>query len=352
MSARSLERQFVDFKTVKAAVSMEQVLQRYNLLADLRRSGDRLSGYCPIHKGTNAQQFRVSLTKNVWHCFGNCGGGGNVLDFVSAMENVPVKEAALLLTQWFGLLPPPPRPPKPPKPEREAGPAAQEVDTESALAPPNPALDFELQNLDPEHTYLAERGLTPEIIAQFGLGYCGKGLMRGRIAIPIHNFAGELVAYCGRWPGKPPEDKPKYSLPKDFRKSLELFNAHSVWESMEPGDHSSGPLFIVEGYFDCMKLVQAGFPNTVALMGSSLSPQQELIIGELLNESAAIVLLLDEDEAGRRARTEIGARLSLRYFVRAIPLPEEGMQPDVLSGEQLASLIGPALADTPLCLNR
>ena len=60
----------------------------------------------------------------------------------------------------------------------------------------------------------------------FGLGYCAKGTMSGRIAIPIHNHEGALVGYAGRWPGEPPEERPKYKLPKGFRKSAEVFNLH------------------------------------------------------------------------------------------------------------------------------
>jgi hypothetical protein len=61
----------VDFKVVNAAVSMEQVLQHYGLLDGLKRSGDSLTGPCPIHKGTNKTQFRVSISKNCWNSFLN-----------------------------------------------------------------------------------------------------------------------------------------------------------------------------------------------------------------------------------------------------------------------------------------
>jgi DNA primase len=82
-----------------------------------------------------------------------------------------------------------------------------------------------LQNLDTAHPHLTERGLSAETIAEFGLGYCQKGGMTGRIVIPIHNAEGQLLAYAERWPGTPPdEDTPKYKLPPCFRKAQELFN--------------------------------------------------------------------------------------------------------------------------------
>jgi hypothetical protein len=93
---------------------------------------------------------------------------------------------------------------------------------------PNKPLGFSL-TLDPDHPYLKERGLTPELIATFGLGYCGKGSMAGRVCIPIHDGDGALVAYAGRWVGPEedlPEGKGKYELPAGFHKGLELFNLH------------------------------------------------------------------------------------------------------------------------------
>ena len=76
---------FVDFKAVKAAITMEEVLEHYGVLERFKRSGDSLSGPCPIHKGTNPTQFRVSLSKNIWNCFSECKKGGNVLDFIARM---------------------------------------------------------------------------------------------------------------------------------------------------------------------------------------------------------------------------------------------------------------------------
>ena len=97
--------------------------------------------------------------------------------------------------------------------------------------------------------------------------------MAGRIAIPIHNEQGELVAYAGRWPGEPPDGEGKYKLPAGFHKSLVVYNLHRA------KDHAKEQgLIVVEGFFDCMRLHQAGIPNVVALMGSSLSEEQEALL--------------------------------------------------------------------------
>src|SRR5271169_1377280 len=96
---------FVDFKAVKAAITMEQVLDHYGLLDQFKRSGDSLSGACPIHKGSNPTQFRVSTSKNIWNCFSECKHGGNTLDFIAEMESVSIHAAAHKAIEWFGLDP-------------------------------------------------------------------------------------------------------------------------------------------------------------------------------------------------------------------------------------------------------
>ena len=114
---------------------------------------------------------------------------------------------------------------------------------------PNKPLKFRLEKLEREHPYLIERGLTLETIIDFGVGYCSKGMMAGRIAIPIHNPEGLVVAYAGRCLGEPDGDTAKYKLPPGFRKSQELFNIDRAIK--EPPDT---PLVLVEGFFGCMTL--------------------------------------------------------------------------------------------------
>jgi DNA primase len=86
---------FVDFKAIKAAITMEQLLGHYHILDQFKRTGESLNGPCPIHKGSNPTQFRVSTTKNLWHCFSDCEHGGNALDFITKMEKCSIHAAAL-----------------------------------------------------------------------------------------------------------------------------------------------------------------------------------------------------------------------------------------------------------------
>src|ERR1043166_5280954 len=124
--------------------------------------------------------------------------------------------------------------------------------------------------------------------------------MVGRIVIPIQNSKGEVVAYAGRWPGDPPDkDTPKYKLPPNFKKRLELFNADRAFK--EPPDK---PLVIVEGFFDAIKLHQNGWRKVVALMGCDLSAAQEELIRQHTNSCSRVIVMLDEDEAGRDGRND------------------------------------------------
>ncbi len=339
------KNQFVDFKAVKAAVSMEQVLQHYGLLEKFKRSGngESLSGPCPIHKGSNQTQFRVSLTKNCWNCFSGCEGG-NVLDFVAKLESVKLHAAALKLCEWFNL--PTGQPKDADRPERAPPDAKQSPASKAAVTrtvppaddnTPNKPLGFRLENLDLTHPHLTERGLTPETILEFGLGYCSKGMMTGRIVIPIHNVEGKVVAYAGRWPGEPPGDTPKYKLPAGFRKSLELFNLDRAIK--EPADH---PLVIVEGFFDCIKLWQHGVKRIVALMGSTLSPAQEELIRKNTTPHGRVIVILDEDDAGRAAREKIVPRLAEWLFVKSHVFAEQDRQPESLSADEVRQILGGA----------
>ena len=336
---------YVDFHAVKQAVTMVQVLDHYKLTERFQRKGDSLSGACPLHKGENPTQFRVSVSKNCWNCFGDCKRGGNVLDFVSLMDGVTIREAAIRISDWFNVVSEKPTKKaasseeKKPAPNKdEPAPTPPKVASEAQETGPNKPLGFELRNLDPAHPYLTERGLSEATIAEFGLGCCNNGSMKGRIVIPIHNADGQLVAYVGRWPGDPPEDTPKYKLPAGFRKSEELFNLHRALQA-DP----SLPLVIVEGFFDCLHLCQNGIARVVALMGCQLSHAQEELLAAHLQPGDHIILMLDEDDAGRAGREYALQRLATRAFVKVFGYGREGQQPTDLSAEELQSLTGDAV---------
>jgi DNA primase len=316
---------WADFAAVKQAVTLEAVLRHYQI-PGLRRHRDQLQGCCPIHRGQRNDSFRVHLAKNIFQCFA-CQAHGNVLDFVVAMEQCSIREAALRLQQWFGIRPSGLR-------FYRAAAGSQKGKLVRKEQGSNRPLRFALTGVEANHPYLAQRGIDPTTAAEFGVGfYPGPGLMSGRIVIPIRNLHGQLVAYAGRALDDRP---PKYKLPAGFRKALELFN---LQRAVPSGARS---VIAVEGYFDCMRVHQAGFPCVVALMGSSLSAAQE---SGLSQHFEGIVLMLDGDAAGRAASEAIATRLSAWRSVQVVRVPD-GSQPDQLSPAAIRQLLAELVART------
>jgi DNA primase len=228
---------WVDFAAIKSSVELAPLLQQYQV--KLHRSGrDQYRGCCPIHGGDGREAFHANLTKNVFHCFA-CGAGGTVLDFVAAMDRCSLREAALKLAH-----------PAVPHHGPVTGCPRQLVTKKSKPLSP---LGFTLRGVDTTHPYLAGRGIATATAREFGIGvYGGPGILSGRLVIPIHNARGELVAYCGR---AVDGSQPRYRFPSGFAKSEIVFNLHRA--------AATGPqtAVVVEGFFDCVKLHQAAYPQ-------------------------------------------------------------------------------------------
>jgi DNA primase len=320
------QKDWVDFRSVKQAVTMQVVLDHYGINW-LRKNGDELRGRCPIHKGEGERSFHVNTSKNAFQCF-SCKAHGNVLDFVAAMEQCSVRDAALKLKAWFEVG----------ESAEIAGAPVSAKDIEQSqnilqTAPAssiNPPLSFELR-VDHSHEYGLSRGLSIETLEHFGAGLClSKGMFTGRFIIPLHNEAGEMVGYAGR---ALDETQPKYLFPsrdKGFHKSHLLFNLHRILKDTP----TEKPVVLVEGFFSTMKIAQAGFA-CLGLLGSSLSEVQEEL---LCAHFHSVVVLMDGDDAGRRATDECLARLGKRLWIRAVSLPQDA-QPDQLDPQEIASML-------------
>jgi DNA primase len=337
---------WVSFDEIKKKVTLQMAIEHYGI--PLHRVGvDTLRGKCPLpahNSKTSSESFTATLSKGVggaWACQSqSCiksrgRVGGNVLDFVAAMEKCSVRDAAIKLQTWF-LVPAAGEPhrsvSKEPRADISAG-----KEPEPTLAPKqksdlgeaeaNKPLSFTLQKIDFGHPYVNERGLTEEIAQTFGVGvFCGKGSMQGRCVVPIHNSKGDLVAYAGR---SIDGTEPRYKFPAGFHKSLELFNLHRVKDDLS--------VVLVEGFFDCMKVTQAGFP-CVALMGSTMSNAQENLLAQHFGH---VIVMLDGDEAGIVAAQGIADRLrQVVYQVDVVTLPD-GAQPDQLSKDEPQEFLAP-----------
>jgi DNA primase len=240
-----------------------------------------------------------------------------VIDLVTILERCSLREAGLRLQDWFRV------PPSHPTPAVASAPA-------SSAAARNRPLGFALQGIDTRHRYLTQRGISPSTARLFGVGiYHGSGFLAGRCVIPIRDEKSQLVAYAGRAVNG---QEPKYRFPAGFRKSQVLFNLDRAIKT------GGNEVIVVEGFFDALKVHQAGHPAVVALMGSSFSQRQSEL---LLSHFASVTVMLDGDDPGRHAAEVIAKLLRPKVRVHEVELPN-GVQPDQLSSADIDVLIGPA----------
>jgi DNA primase len=317
---------WVDFRALKQSIGIEQVLASYRV--ELKRVGhNQLRGPCPLptHGSERSRQsFSVDTAKKVWACHStSCREvrqgrvGGNVLDLVALLEGCTIRDAALRLQdRGFG---------------GRVGidVCGQQLASEgsSGNSSPDrlPELTFSLRLC--WHPYLNQRAVHPSTAAWFGIGYYdGSGFLRHRIVFPIHDGEGRLVAYAGR---SIDGSEPRYLFPPSFRKSQVVYDLHRA------AGGSAGCAIVVEGFFDCLRVHQAGYRNVVALMGVSLSEVQEQL---LLERFQHLVLMLDGDEAGRRASQQLASRLGRRVSLSIAGVPS-GQQPDQLSSEEIGRIL-------------
>jgi DNA primase len=329
----------VDFKYLRANASFETVAAHYNL--KLEGKGDQRSALCCFHD-EDTPSLKIHLGKKIFHCFG-CDAKGNVLDFVTLKEGgkpdnpKQLREGAFKLAEICGIdasgtakrgeseSKPAPAKVTAPKPEPK-------LPTAKPAPLPNPSrgnkpLSFELK-LDPQHAYLAER-VSKEAIETFGLGFCSRGIMKGRIAIPIHNEKGELIAYAGRWAEEElPKGTPKYLLPDGFEKQSVVFNLHRLPKGAKE-------VVMVESYFSVFRLHELGTP-VVSPMGHSVSEDQCKLLAACGVER--VLVLFDGDEAGEQGIAESVPLLS-RYFYVHSPKVSETFKPHSASDDQLAQIV-------------
>jgi len=251
------------------------------------------------------------------HCFA-CGAGGTVLDFVVAMERCSLYEAAQKLQPIAAL-------------SNLSSPTRSSQERVTKRKRVSLPLNFTLRGVNYAHPYLADRGISQKTALEFGVGfYSGPGLMSGRLVIPAHNASGELIAYCGR---ALDQTQPRYRVPPGFAKSDILFNLHRAAAAGE------SVVVVVEGFFDCMKVHQAGMQSVVARMGSALYDTQR---GAILDRFRHVILMLDGDPTGRTASKVIAEKLRPHCPVQVVEVPV-GAQPDQLSTAEIREILTPAL---------
>lgn len=342
----------LDFKRVRADADFSTLLAAYGI--ELRKDGSRPDQYkalCPFHDDEQPS-LKVNTEKNIYHCFA-CGAKGNILEFVVAMDGDDLRTAAQKVASLCGLTgatlhsgatrdkderpaPAPPPPPAAPETPAEAAP--------DAPPQPNTPLTFTLKlEQTPElSAWLTARGIEPPTIEEFGLGQVSakSKTIGGRLAIPIHNRHGQLVAYCGRYIGDTiPDDVPKYILPKGFRKDLEVFNLHRYLTNPPAQRY----VVLFESYFSVMR--HAAHIPALSLMGRTISPAQI----ELLRDAgiSRIAIVFDGDEPGTAGAREITTQLAPLCWTRIIDLPD-GVKPHRLNWDEFRPLLLAAWQNTSL----
>lgn len=331
-----MPRPYVSFAEIKAKIPLPDVFEHFNLTGHFHQQGDTYTGVCPLpshHHGPqpNDQQFKINKKGDLflWHCFGDCHRGGDVIEFVKAMtgyDNAHVRlwfaqrfEARLTLT-------------KPSEPTQQA----TEADKAEQPTPPLKPLSFYL-NLDPDVRYLKERGLSQQTIQQYGVGLCSKGTLAGYVAIPLYRWPKEEpdenpVGYVGRWPGEDFDERdgrPRYKLPEGLPAGRIVYGLEQAFAASTPY------LIVVEGPFKVYHLVQAGFRATVSTLSANVADEQ----AELLARTGRhIVLLFDGNEAGQVGMRRAAAKLITHTYVRVVKLPPD-TEPDQLAPGQLRGLL-------------
>ena len=286
----------------------------------LKRSGRNFFGLCPFHK-EKSPSFSVSPDKQIFHCFG-CGVGGNVIHFVSKIENLDFRETLELLANRANI--------QLPTLDNSYQDNKKAMLKAKVYQINEIAAKFYHENLykptsKEAQEYIKKRKLDNRTLKSFLIGYSGtfdelykllkqKGFteeeilasslvnkadngrfidrFRRRLMIPIQDTTGRFIAFGGRVLD---DSKPKYiNSPENivYSKGRNLFGLNIAKK------YDTKKLIIVEGYMDAISLYQRGITNVVASLGTALTEQQ----GRLLRKNSEQVIIgYDADGAGQAA---------------------------------------------------
>src|SRR3984957_1064744 len=335
----------------------------------LKRAGRNFVGLCPFHN-EKTPSFSVNPERGFFHCFG-CGAGGTVFNFLMKVEGLSFPEAIRSLATRYGVSLPE---------QKNEGPAAAERD---AMAQANQvAADFFAHVLwntnDGElaREYLRSRGITTETAKTFLLGFSParpaslakalekRGLteagvkagvvkrdamglhdaFRARVMFPIREAQGRVIAFGGRVLDA---RMPKYlNSPESpaYSKTRTLYGLHEARAAIASQDR----VIIVEGYFDVIALWQAGFRESVASCGTSLTVEQLRLLSRYTKN---VFACFDGDEAGRKASLRaLEIFLQAGLLGRGIFIPS-GFDPDTLVRERGAAFLEELIAASELLVD-
>src|ERR1051326_1653283 len=326
-------------ETVRNSADIVRVVSDY---VSLKGAGNAFKGLCPFHS-EKTPSFSVHREKQIFHCFG-CGAGGDVFSFVMLAEKVAFPEAVRLVAETCGV----------PIPSLSALDDKQFDQRKQLFEIYDHAAAYFQQRLSTEEAAIARQVLERRqvqrgYVERFRLGYApatglmnhlrlqdpvGSGLFvknernevydrfRRRLMFPIWNERGKTIGFGGR--ALAADAQPKYlNSPESplYSKSYVLYALHLARDAAQ----KQGQIVVVEGYFDCLSLHQAGIENVVASCGTSLTQQQVAIMARYVPQ---VVMNYDPDAAGQNAmRRSIDLLLAKGLRIRILKLAA-GLDPD------------------------
>ena len=332
------------------SLKKSQILDRLSLVdvvgehVALKRAGRRWVGLCPFHN-EKTPSFTVNPDLGIFKCFG-CGKGGDLFSFVQQRENVDFGEAMRILADRAGV-------------ELSTRMHATQSGGigRSDIARANDwALRYFSANLRHEtigasaRAYLATRGVSNEMVERFHIGLAPEGMslleaatkagvpaplllaadlirqaeegnrrydtFRNRLIFPIKDATRRVVGFGGRTLG---DDRAKYLNTRQnalFDKGRGLYGIDVARDEIV----ANRRVTLVEGYTDCVAMHQAGYPATVATLGTALTAAQIDLLRRYADE---LVLLFDSDQAGEAAADRaIEVALPRSMTVRLTRIPD------------------------------
>ena len=301
-----------DFKYLKSLVPIDRVLSAYGLLQKLTHRHHQLCGPCPLHGGDNPTAFRVNLDRNIWNCFTACGGGDTV-ELVRKIENCSYAEAAQILKNLSNVSP-------------------LRTGAKPSCPKTNTFRPFRRQiSLNPQTAFLQDKKrISIDTARRFESGIADRSaFLKGTVAVRLHDLHGQPIGYCGR--RLDPNEIAawgKWRFPRHLPKNRILYNAHRAIAYRKYG------VILVECPWSAMRLSQAGWPNVVSLLGTSLSSVQS----DWLLQAPSVLVMLDGDDTGKKATASVVEKLKgkTKTFIHHLP---KGLDPDDLSDGDLKTIV-------------
>ncbi len=325
---------------VKDAVDMAELV---GARTELRRAGGRMVGLCPFHD-ERTPSFSVNVDQKLYHCFG-CGEGGDAIGFVQQTEALDFPGAVEFLAARYSVE----------LKREEEDPQAEERRRrrERLLKLVERVTTFyerylwEADEAEPARRYLADRGLSDQVLRDFRIGYAPKAwdrvmtaarrdgfteqelagaglgrrgrqggfgdLFRGRIMFPLADSRGRVLGFGAR--AMRDDQQPKYmNTPESllYQKRKQLFGLDRARAPIA----KARQVIVVEGYTDVLALHGVGVEQAVAIMGTALTAEQFADLARAAGQDGTIVLALDADRAGldamlRAARAAEEKRIDL-----------------------------------------